>query len=303
MENEYLTCRLCGLQGKNLVTHIKYKHSLSSNDYKELYGNCRLVIVSDAQKTKLSKAIKKLFNDGVYNNKKTVSQVTISYWLSKGLSESEAIEKIRAIQQKNATERFKNGFDRKDSPLCVEYWTSRGFTEKFATKNIQNHQTQYSRLSSKFKGHKRTLDQKQRISKSLRNHIDSVGRSKWAEHFGKFNGRSKAEAEFYNYIKENVNSQVQANITIGSFIVDVIKDKKIIEFYGDFWHGNPEIFNCYDKLNFGNNNVKVISDIWEKDRKRIDFLMSNGYQVLIIWEMDWNKNREECLEKIKSYLL
>ena len=194
-------------------------------------------------------------------------------------------------------------FLRECSHFSRKYWVKRGCTETEAIENVYSIQRSLSLKSSKFRGHRRTDDQKERISSSVKNMIDIVGRGKWASHFGEFNGRSKSEIKFYNYIKENIDSSVQANVPIGNYIVDVIKERKIIEFYGDFWHANPLIFSKCNKLYPYGRFVMIAEDIWKKDDTRISWLKSVGYDVLVVWEKEWNEQTELCIEKMRKYLL
>jgi G:T-mismatch repair DNA endonuclease (very short patch repair protein) len=42
--------------------------------------------------------------------------------------------------------------------------------------------------------------------------------------------------------------------------------------------------------------------IWEKDSKRISILENRGYRVLIIWEYDFKKAKEETVKKCIEFL-
>ena len=50
------------------------------------------------------------------------------------------------------------------------------------------------------------------------------------------------------------------------FFVDFKYGNKIIEFYGDYWHGNPKLYKPDDVV--GYKKIKV-SKIWERDLNRI----------------------------------
>jgi hypothetical protein len=65
------------------------------------------------------------------------------------------------------------------------------------------------------------------------------------------------------------------------------KTKTIYEFYGDFWHGNPNIYKTEDinkviKKSFG--------DLYRKTIERERNLKSLGYNFISIWESDY-KNK------------
>lgn len=58
----------------------------------------------------------------------------------------------------------------------------------------------------------------------------------------------------------------------------------IYEFYGDFWHGNPKI---YDKTHI--NPVRHISygDLYLQTLKKENLIKKSGYQLMTIWESEW----------------
>jgi hypothetical protein len=85
------------------------------------------------------------------------------------------------------------------------------------------------------------------------------------------------------------------------FLDFFIKDINLyIEFFGDFWHANPNIYKENDYHIYKKKNSK---EIWEEDKKRINFLNTklNG---LVIWEKDFKNNKEEtvkfCIKYIKE---
>ena len=64
--------------------------------------------------------------------------------------------------------------------------------------------------------------------------------------------------------------------------------KTIYEFHGDFWHGNPEVFN--HKLM---NDVckKTFGELYEKTMKKKRKCEELGYKYKSIWENDWIKGK------------
>ena len=232
--------------------------------------------------------------------KKEFSIFRYQYWMQTGLSEIEARQKVSEIQKQNSKKSIQK-FKPEYSLLHKEYWMLRkGMTEEEAIKKVSSLQKIYSSKSSKFTGKTRTIDEKRRISNSMQKKIAIVGSGTWARHFGEFNGNSKIEKEVFLYIKENINSNVSANVPISQYIVDIIDGKKIIEFYGDFWHASPLIFNENDLIKSFSIN-KLASEIWEYDDVRTNRLKSMGYDILIIWENEWKTKKEDCIRKIKEY--
>lgn len=302
-----LKCKICGFEGKNLVTHLRYKHNITTNEYRKIYGECKFAIVPEEITKKMSEILREKFKDTEIRKKISdiqkngASIFTAKYWMKKGYSEEEAKNKVSEIQKENSKKSLQKGNIRENSNFCKEFWIKRGFSEEEAVENIRKRQRDLSKRSSKFLGHKRTDEEKIKISKSMKKRIDSYGRAEWAKHFGTFNGKSKAEVSFYNYVKDHINDKVKANVIIGNFVVDVLLENKVIEFNGDYWHANPILFSHDHVFRFDKNRKLIAAEIWNKDEERKKYIESLGYGMLVIWENDWNKNKIECIEKIKKY--
>lgn len=85
-----------------------------------------------------------------------------------------------------------------------------------------------------------------------------------------------------------------------TFIPDIaIPELKLfIEFYGDYWHGNPALFSEQQLVSQGRFSRKEIN---EKDAKRIEAIKkTTGFEVLVIWENEWKKQHSYIIEKIKG---
>lgn len=112
-----------------------------------------------------------------------------------------------------------------------------------------------------------------------KNHIDGQGCPKCGDRFG---------------IKENMwldsLDVKERQVRIGNFVVDGYCEdtKTVYEFNGDFWHGNPEIYN-QDDVNVVNNTT--FGDLYKKTKNREKYLSSLGYNVVSMWENDFNLSR------------
>lgn len=77
-------------------------------------------------------------------------------------------------------------------------------------------------------------------------------------------------------------------------------DKKVaIEFNGDFWHMNPDIFsesqiNPVSKLS--------ASEIWKYNDQKISFFTNIGWKILIIWENEYIDDKEKTISKCVEFL-
>jgi len=59
----------------------------------------------------------------------------------------------------------------------------------------------------------------------------------------------------------------------------------VYEFFGDFWHGNPEVFDP-DQVNPVNK--KKFGKLYKETMYRLRCLEDNGFNVVYIWENDFN---------------
>lgn len=74
---------------------------------------------------------------------------------------------------------------------------------------------------------------------------------------------------------------------------DFLIGKKIIEVNGDYWHANP--------LKYSILNEKQIS-IQQNDQRKYKFYKENGYDLMVIWEMELNNSYSDIKNKLQKYL-
>jgi hypothetical protein len=60
----------------------------------------------------------------------------------------------------------------------------------------------------------------------------------------------------------------------------------IYEFNGDFWHGNP---NIYEPTTINNVTKSTMNELYRKTIEKKEKCLSLGYNWVEIWENDWNK--------------
>jgi len=112
---------------------------------------------------------------------------------------------------------------------------------------------------------------------------------------------SKPQKQIIDFLRESTNYNILVDFPIynnfSCYKVDIlIKELNlIIEFNGTYWHTDPRFYK-EDYLNKKKN--KLAKEIWLEDAKRIEFLKSLNYDVKVIWEFDYNQNKDKILKEI-----
>jgi len=72
----------------------------------------------------------------------------------------------------------------------------------------------------------------------------------------------------------------------------------IIEYFGDYWHCNPD---KYDENYFNQKKGKTAKQIWDYDKNKIDLIRNFGYNLEVIWENDLKHDNKKILEILNKY--
>jgi len=101
---------------------------------------------------------------------------------------------------------------------------------------------------------------------------------------------SKMETNWLDSIGiPNEFRQKTINLENKNIRVDAIDNvnKIVYEFYGDYWHGNPDVYNPKEI-----NKVSGLSfgDLYKKTIDREKIILKNGFNIINIWENDYKNN-------------
>lgn len=224
------------------------------------------------------------------------------YWIKRGYTEEEAINKIKEIQSKNSK---KSSHDRKTIILCKEYWINKGYTEEEAILKIRDRQKTFSKEKciNKYgyeEGIKIFNDRQIKWQKSLHDNGNlTVGYSKVSQELFDILHKNFIKNDI-RYAKLNKEySIIQDNKLYIYDYVD-LTNNKIIEFNGDLYHANPNIYNDNDKPNPFNDTYA--KDIWNKDKLKYNVAKNNGFDLMYVWENDYRKNKNEMINKCLNFL-
>ena len=111
--------------------------------------------------------------------------------------------------------------------------------------------------------------------------------------------KSKKEIEICKSLVD-LGYIVIPSFKIDTKICDIFLPKLnlIIEYFGDYWHCNPNKYSS-DYLN-----VKkglIAKEIWEYDKSKLELIKSYGYNIEVIWESDLKLNKDELIKIINKY--
>ncbi len=106
---------------------------------------------------------------------------------------------------------------------------------------------------------------------------------------------SKAEIEIRKILE--LKFTVEPQFKIGSLRYDLFLKEinLLIEYNGDYWHCNPEV---YSANYFHEKKQLTAQQIWDNDKNKRKLAEDNGYKVFTIWEKDFKINRIEILKNI-----
>jgi hypothetical protein len=108
-------------------------------------------------------------------------------------------------------------------------------------------------------------------------------------------GYSKSQIQWLKFMSKYYNLNIIHAENEREFIIPNTRFKAdgycketntIYEFHGDYWHGNPKIFNANDINKVSN---KTFGELYEKTLKREQQIKDMGFNLITIWESDWSK--------------
>ena len=183
----------------------------------------------------------------------------------------------------------------------IEYYLNQGMSEEDAKIALHKRQATFSLYKCiKKYGEEKGLE--------IFNNRQKIWNKKLQKSFklGKYT-QSPIANELFNLIKDKLQliDSIEEKYIFNDelhkgYLFDFCYKDKLIEFNGDYWHANP-IF--YGPKSFIKAKNKRAETIWEYDKIKIQTAENQGYKVLVIWEYDYNNNKEETLKKCIDFLI
>jgi len=185
----------------------------------------------------------------------------------------------------------------------IEYYLNQGMSEQEAKLALHKRQTTFSlekciKKYGEIEGLKKFSDRQQKWLKNLQHNFtkNGDGRSPQSQ-FAK--DIIKKCCKYLNISIPKKEKYIYDQKFNRAYSYDFLFKNKIIEFQGDYWHCNP---NLYDASFYNKTKKQIAKDIWEYDKQKLECANLYGYDVLYIWEYDYNKNKEESINKCIQFL-
>ena len=250
---------------------------------------------------KINPTTGKVFTDSEAEYKRnSLRPIRKEYWLEKGydLKDATRIADEQKIHnnKKGSIVSAERSIEEKRAFLHTskDYWRLREYSEKEAESIISKKQStfsleicieKYGRVEGTKRWSERQLLWKQSLKES-----------------GIYRGYSKISYELFSdisliypgYYGDNEFIISGNEMTVS---VDFMYNNKVIEFYGDYWHANPNKFKSNDIIK-----NKKVSSIWDMDYRKKLFVEYMGYEVMIVWESDYKLDKKGTIDKCLHFL-
>lgn len=73
---------------------------------------------------------------------------------------------------------------------------------------------------------------------------------------------------------------------------------KIIEVNGQIYHADPRYYNENDIVPVKQMTAK---ESWNYDEEKLELAKSRGYDVFIVWEHDWENDKQNTINKLLEW--
>lgn len=240
----------------------------------------------------------------------------IDFWIKKGLSKEESIIKIRTLQEeasrKFAKKRVDNpGLYSAVTQTQIGYWLNKGFSEEEARGRLSERQLTFS------------------LDICIEKYGEEEGRRIFNERQNKWNkslneggnlkiGYSKCSQDLFNSLIESYSFEELDDVLFatkggefkiqreegGIWMYDFVdlNRKKIIEYHGDMYHGNPKKYSAGDFPHPFRKNITA-QEMWDKDGLKIKNAEEQGFKVFIVWDSEYRwGNKQKVIDKCLDFL-
>lgn len=274
-------CNICGtaLDVRYLSDQISFMHS---KNVETLKPSCHI------NRMCLNCAMSENSKNGLENRKKTCLE---KYGVEYKILDPEVIKNREIVLKNKYGENYRSDFWKK---------AQKTYLKKYGVDHNTKIPEVLDRMIKTRLDTLKTLTKKQKDLWTTRRLI-SYKKEGSSGLFGRndFDGNSKIAKDFITSLVDILQlkeSEYEVEKCCLKYSIDfLIYDTAIIEFYGDFWHGNPEIYKNTDIIGLGSDKILTESR-WIKDDIRIESLKEFlQLPAIIVWEKSYKENKEKII--------
>jgi hypothetical protein len=305
-----LTCLECGYRAINsIMSHISKMHAMLIDDYYQKHNVGAEAIISKETKAKLSEAVLGDKNPAWQHGGRLspFSKKFIKY-----TTPEEATVGIIAAFKKTGAAQADHGSTK------LKYYLDKGLSQADAQAALTDRQQTFTlekciaRLGE-IEGRKRWEERQEKwlaaFDSKSDEEMEAINRSKiYKSGISKISKVLFAELDcegckHWGRDKELCIKFPQHELEKRKYcFVDFSLGKKVIEFYGTYWHADPRKYKP-DSIIYASKKRQHRADkIWISDLERQRLIENAGYQVYIVWEEDYIKDPTAVTLACKRFL-
>jgi len=318
---DYVVCKVCGERVNRIYgAHLK-KHGITSQEYKSRYPGELLTTKKDSKNTSKSSGLhmkeekyRKMFSDKVKGDKNPNHK---SKTTNKERKERSPFSKD-FLYYNSDDERLnfiENALKDRTFTTRIDYYLDQGYNEDESEILLKERQTTFSKeiciqKYGEVKGLKIFKDRQAKWQKSLLvNGNLKCGYSKISQELcyrilENYDIEDREDVYFATKNQEFFISKKGTEYDPRVFVQYDFCDKKrkkIIEYNGDQYHANPNLYESNDNPHPFRKWITA-QEIWDKDEEKIKIAKEEGYDILTIWDGDYKNNKEKTLLECLKFL-
>lgn len=283
-----------GYSKEEAIKEISKQQQKSSKCVKTYHGKSKKMLVDKGYSEEEIKRI-------------CLTPTNSEFWVNRGYSENEAKE----IISKNQTEAAKQvDFEKRIIPSNIEYWVNKGYTKEESKLKVSEYQRTFT------------------LEKCIEKYGENEGKKRFVERQVKWqetlykngklkSGYSQISQDLFHELIKDVSVNELNNILFakkgGEFVLSDehgfyrydytdLKNKKIIEYNGDDYHGNPNKYKPNDTPNPFRKDLTA-QEIWDRDEHKKMLAEQHGFEVMVIWDSEYRwGNKKEIIDKCIAFL-
>lgn len=303
---DYIVCKVCGLKSSQLSKHVKSAHGLTPEEYRTQHGADAPLVTQQYEEQLRKRALTSNPSAGHGGKYSAHSPKFIRYV---GLPPEEVETRIAAVKARAAAERIKI-----PSTTTLQYWLNRTGGDVDAARALQSERQRTFSLKKCIATHGEEEGAKRWVARQTK-WSNSFAKSSATKGFSTVADSLFAKLPLHESVYTHLNNKERTLTTKltteqgtkrKTFRPDYLDDhsKKVIEFYGDYFHANPKKYKSTDVMRRSTDGSPQITaqQIWDNNTLRENGLRSLGYDVMVVWEADYRVDPERITQLCIQFL-